>query len=162
MEIGGEMVVESSSSTSSVGEKRSPPQESTGGDSDDSGQPRKKRQQQLPIFDLNDETNGSLEEDVDDDQEESQPEVVEVELGAAAGESSSNTSTAAGSTVATPTVRQYVRSKMPRLRWTPDLHHSFVHAVEKLGGQDSMSFSPTNLKLTICFPSCDDTSSFCF
>ncbi|GAU39865.1 hypothetical protein TSUD_69130 [Trifolium subterraneum] len=25
---------------------------------------------------------------------------------------------------------------MPRLRWTPDLHHSFVHAVERLGGQE--------------------------
>ncbi|XP_057470578.1 uncharacterized protein LOC130759471 [Actinidia eriantha] len=25
---------------------------------------------------------------------------------------------------------------MPRLRWTPHLHHSFVHAIEKLGGQD--------------------------
>nr|QSD99761.1 MYB family transcription factor [Melilotus albus] len=33
-------------------------------------------------------------------------------------------------------VRQYVRSKMPRLRWTPDLHHSFMHAVERLGGQE--------------------------
>jgi len=35
------------------------------------------------------------------------------------------------------TVRQYVRSKMPRLRWTPELHHSFAHAVERLGGQES-------------------------
>ncbi|XP_004487568.1 uncharacterized protein [Cicer arietinum] len=34
------------------------------------------------------------------------------------------------------TVRQYVRSKMPRLRWTPDLHLAFVHAVERLGGQE--------------------------
>lgn len=34
-------------------------------------------------------------------------------------------------------VRPYVRSKMPRLRWTPDLHLRFVHAVERLGGQDS-------------------------
>ncbi|KAE8728762.1 putative transcription factor KAN4 [Hibiscus syriacus] len=34
------------------------------------------------------------------------------------------------------TVRQYVRSKLPRLRWTPDLHRSFVHAVERLGGQE--------------------------
>ncbi|KAG6396805.1 hypothetical protein SASPL_142962 [Salvia splendens] len=33
-------------------------------------------------------------------------------------------------------VRQYVRSKVPRLRWTPDLHHCFVHAVDRLGGQD--------------------------
>jgi len=35
-------------------------------------------------------------------------------------------------------VRQYNRSKVPRLRWTPDLHHCFVHAIHKLGGQDSM------------------------
>ncbi|CAK9158204.1 unnamed protein product [Ilex paraguariensis] len=32
-------------------------------------------------------------------------------------------------------VRQYVRSKVPRLRWTPDLHQCFVHAIERLGGQ---------------------------
>ncbi|KAB1210222.1 hypothetical protein CJ030_MR6G003913 [Morella rubra] len=36
----------------------------------------------------------------------------------------------------TARVRQYVRSKMPRLRWTPELHLSFVHAVERLGGQE--------------------------
>lgn len=41
-------------------------------------------------------------------------------------------------------VRQYVRSKMPRLRWTPDLHLSFVHAVKRLGGQESKS-NPTLL-----------------
>ena len=35
------------------------------------------------------------------------------------------------------TVRQYIRSKMPRLRWTPDLHLAFVNAVERLGGQES-------------------------
>ncbi|KAJ9543491.1 hypothetical protein OSB04_023198 [Centaurea solstitialis] len=33
-------------------------------------------------------------------------------------------------------VRQYVRSKMPRLRWTPELHLMFVRAVERLGGQE--------------------------
>lgn len=33
-------------------------------------------------------------------------------------------------------VRPYVRSKMPRLRWTPDLHLTFVQAVERLGGQE--------------------------
>lgn len=33
-------------------------------------------------------------------------------------------------------VRQYVRSKMPRLRWTPDLHLCFIHAVQRLGGPD--------------------------
>ncbi|XP_022142143.1 protein PHOSPHATE STARVATION RESPONSE 1-like isoform X2 [Momordica charantia] len=35
-----------------------------------------------------------------------------------------------------PMVRPYVRSKIPRLRWTPDLHRCFVHAVERLGGED--------------------------
>ncbi|KAI6685954.1 hypothetical protein NL676_031867 [Syzygium grande] len=34
------------------------------------------------------------------------------------------------------TVRQYVRSKVPRLRWTPELHQCFVHAIQRLGGQD--------------------------
>ncbi|KAM7263880.1 hypothetical protein ACFE04_001563 [Oxalis oulophora] len=34
------------------------------------------------------------------------------------------------------TVRPYVRSKMPRLRWTPDLHLHFVRAIERLGGQE--------------------------
>ncbi|KAK3021740.1 hypothetical protein RJ639_046086 [Escallonia herrerae] len=33
-------------------------------------------------------------------------------------------------------VRPYVRSKLPRLRWTHDLHQCFVHAVERLGGED--------------------------
>ncbi|XP_076922519.1 uncharacterized protein LOC143584322 [Bidens hawaiensis] len=32
------------------------------------------------------------------------------------------------------TVRQYIRSKVPRLRWTPDLHGCFVHAIQTLGG----------------------------
>ncbi|KAK3039681.1 hypothetical protein RJ639_027022 [Escallonia herrerae] len=33
-------------------------------------------------------------------------------------------------------VRPYIRSKLPRLRWTHDLHQCFVHAVERLGGED--------------------------
>lgn len=33
-------------------------------------------------------------------------------------------------------IRPYVRSKFPRLRWTPDLHLRFVHAVQRLGGQE--------------------------
>ncbi|KAK2644521.1 hypothetical protein Ddye_019716 [Dipteronia dyeriana] len=35
-----------------------------------------------------------------------------------------------------PDVRPYTRSKIPRLRWTPDLHSCFVHAVQLLGGED--------------------------
>ena len=34
-------------------------------------------------------------------------------------------------------VRQYVRSKVPRLRWTPELHRCFVHAIDSLGGHHS-------------------------
>ena len=34
-------------------------------------------------------------------------------------------------------VRQYVRSRLPRLRWTSDLHRCFVVAVERCGGQES-------------------------
>ncbi|KAK4371827.1 hypothetical protein RND71_007211 [Anisodus tanguticus] len=32
-------------------------------------------------------------------------------------------------------VRQYTRSKVPRLIWTPYLHQSFLLAIQKLGGQ---------------------------
>lgn len=46
-------------------------------------------------------------------------------------ESDKKASSASGS------VRPYVRSKNPRLRWTPELHLRFIHAVEKLGGQES-------------------------
>ncbi|KAL5070739.1 hypothetical protein RYX36_021626 [Vicia faba] len=31
-------------------------------------------------------------------------------------------------------VRQYIRSKVPRLRWTPELHRCFVNAIHTLGG----------------------------
>ncbi|XP_038684057.1 probable transcription factor KAN2 [Tripterygium wilfordii] len=47
------------------------------------------------------------------------------------GNSSSNTKERT-----TTAVRPYVRSKLPRLRWTRDLHLTFVRAIEKLGGQE--------------------------
>ncbi|KAF6168227.1 hypothetical protein GIB67_011612 [Kingdonia uniflora] len=34
------------------------------------------------------------------------------------------------------TIRSYYRSKTPRLRWTPDLHDHFLHAVHRLGGEE--------------------------
>lgn len=46
-------------------------------------------------------------------------------------------------------VRQYVRSKTSRLRWTPDLHLCFVHAVERLGGQESKSSTYINHKFVM-------------
>lgn len=126
---GGEKGVESSSSSCTVGKKRSP-EIRNGGHGENGSSPGKRRLQQ-PCFDLNGDPEG------EDDEEERQTEEVEVE--AVRGGSSSNTSTTAEDREESPTVRQYVRSKMPRLRWTPELHNSFVHAVEKLGGQDGMS-----------------------
>ncbi|CAL5053229.1 unnamed protein product [Urochloa decumbens] len=87
------------------------------------------------------------EEDDDDDEGGSTSEL------AGAGRSSSNSSSTnhnsgakdhdmnssskgEGSGERASTVRQYNRSKLPRLRWTPDLHMAFVHAVERLGGQE--------------------------
>lgn len=57
------------------------------------------------------------------------------------GSSSSNSTVEENDQKKTPVIRPYVRSKMPRLRWTPDLHLRFVHAVERLGGQDSEYFN---------------------
>jgi hypothetical protein len=92
---------------------------------------------------------GDEEEDDDDFEGGSTSEV------AGEGRSSSNSSTTnhnsrsnkdhdmnssskgEGSGERAPAVRQYNRSKLPRLRWTPDLHMAFVHAVERLGGQES-------------------------
>ncbi|KAJ4915784.1 putative Myb family transcription factor [Raphanus sativus] len=41
-------------------------------------------------------------------------------------------------------VRPYVRSPVPRLRWTPELHRNFVHAVDLLGGQYKESSSSSS------------------
>ncbi|KAL1544788.1 putative two-component response regulator ARR20 [Salvia divinorum] len=41
-----------------------------------------------------------------------------------------------GKKASSGSVRQYIRSKNPRLRWTPELHLCFVHAVERLGGEE--------------------------
>ncbi|XP_071713587.1 uncharacterized protein [Rutidosis leptorrhynchoides] len=69
-----------------------------------------------------------LEEDGDDENSTStsRPKV---------GPTSSN-STVEESDKKSNSVRPYVRSKNPRLRWTPELHLRFIHAVDKLGGQE--------------------------
>lgn len=93
----------------------------------DSRSPKKR-----PAIDLNAEA-GS---DGDDSTTEVAGE--EATAGTGGGSSSNNSTTGdAGERRSTSAVRQYNRSKMPRLRWTPDLHLSFVHAVERLGGQES-------------------------
>ncbi|CAI9273786.1 unnamed protein product [Lactuca saligna] len=82
--------------------------------------------------------------DMDDEGDESSQEVDHDSTG---GSGLKNGSTSSNSTVeetsdkkasgsVTGSVRPYVRSKNPRLRWTPDLHLRFVHAIERLGGQE--------------------------
>ncbi|KAJ7961189.1 MYB-like transcription factor family protein [Quillaja saponaria] len=71
-----------------------------------------------------------------DDQDECESyQQIEDESKATNGGSSSNISTVEENEKKQQ-VRPYVRSKLPRLRWTPDLHLRFVHAVQRLGGQD--------------------------
>ncbi|KAJ8647642.1 hypothetical protein MRB53_000665 [Persea americana] len=77
--------------------------------------------------------NPSDKDEEDDDEEE---EEEEEEKPRNRGSSSNSTVEENDKKAGSGSVRQYVRSKMPRLRWTPDLHLCFVHAVEKLGGQD--------------------------
>ncbi|XP_054803943.1 transcription factor NIGT1-like [Prosopis cineraria] len=87
-------------------------------------------------FDLNEEA--SIEDKYDETDhfhimaEEHDDEKAKDEEGA----SSDDRSTSREGNNERRSVRQYVRSKMPRLRWTPELHLSFVQAVERLGGQE--------------------------
>ncbi|KAL7612207.1 hypothetical protein Lser_V15G09036 [Lactuca serriola] len=87
------------------------------------------------------------QEDYDMDDDEGDESSQEVDHDSTGGSGLKNGSTSSNSTVeetsdkkasgsVTGSVRPYVRSKNPRLRWTPDLHLRFVHAIERLGGQE--------------------------
>ncbi|KAJ8549471.1 hypothetical protein K7X08_033178 [Anisodus acutangulus] len=73
--------------------------------------------------DLNEDNKGKSEEDA-------------IEVEDSSDKTTERNSSSDGHDVEKKNVRQYVRSKLPRLRWTPDLHRSFVHAIESLGGQE--------------------------
>lgn len=84
-----------------------------------------------------------IEQQEDDDDDESE----DVDHSFTGESRPKNGSTSSNSTVeeisdtnnkkASGSVRPYVRSKNPRLRWTPGLHLRFVQAIERLGGQES-------------------------
>lgn len=93
--------------------------------------------QKCSSFDLNEEASseeddfialGHEDDDADDDNEGIRKKVMTCTKNRMEGDNSKRRSR----------VRQYVRSKLPRLRWTPDLHLAFVYAVRRLGGQESM------------------------
>ncbi|WCJ19929.1 Homeodomain-like superfamily protein [Euphorbia peplus] len=82
-------------------------------------------------FGLNEYENEEEDDEQEDDEEEEDGALTRN------GESSSNCSFESEKKEGSNrSVRRYIRSKMPRLRWTPDLHLCFLHAVEKLGGQE--------------------------
>lgn len=97
----------------------------------------------MASIDLNSRMDG--EDDVDDDEVEVMSAADESEKTGGDGNSANNSSSFSGGEgnmngddqKKSSSVRPYVRSKIPRLRWTPDLHLSFVHAIERLGGQES-------------------------
>ncbi|XP_052200896.1 protein PHOSPHATE STARVATION RESPONSE 1-like [Diospyros lotus] len=85
--------------------------------------------QKFSSFDLNEEANS-------EDDDRSADETTDLRADDNTKASSTNNSSSGEGNERKSAVRPYVRSKMPRLRWTPDLHLSFVHAVERLGGQE--------------------------
>ncbi|TKY71848.1 putative Myb family transcription factor [Spatholobus suberectus] len=90
--------------------------------------------QKYSSFDLNEEL--ACSEDNSDTEEYYELTTKEYEKAKDESTSAKGSSTSRQGNEGRGTVRQYVRSKMPRLRWTPELHHSFVHAIERLGGQE--------------------------
>ncbi|KAK4351309.1 hypothetical protein RND71_030622 [Anisodus tanguticus] len=79
------------------------------------------------------------EEDGEEDEDDLETEENSKAKGTTGTSSSNSTVEENGKKTNSGSVRQYVRSKTPRLRWTPELHLRFIHAVQRLGGQDTLS-----------------------
>ena len=98
--------------------------------------------QKYSSFDLNEDANDNS----DNENHYANVNLVDHETGTfqnderralAQGNINSNAANISNSISSRAKVRPYVRSKLPRLRWTPQLHLSFLHAVELLGGVES-------------------------
>ncbi|PKA64455.1 Putative Myb family transcription factor [Apostasia shenzhenica] len=92
---------------------------------------RDKRLVEVEVVEITDD-----EEEKSEKRRRAEPELNEEEEDGDGRSSYNSGETAARSPPPPASVRNYVRSKVPRLRWTPELHLSFVRAVERLGGQD--------------------------
>lgn len=97
-------------------------------------------QDNISLIDLNEEASSNVDEEEETSANSKAPEIssVDGEKSSEGGNSDDNSTSAEGNE---KKVRQYNRSKLPRLRWTPDLHLSFVHAIERLGGQESKPYA---------------------
>ncbi|KAL3334369.1 hypothetical protein AABB24_030883 [Solanum stoloniferum] len=84
----------------------------------------------------NPENQIEFEEEEEEEEDDLETEENSKAQGTTRSSSSNSTVEENGKKTNSASVRQYVRSKTPRLRWTPELHLRFVHAVERLGGQD--------------------------
>ncbi|MCL7044339.1 hypothetical protein MKW94_009182 [Papaver nudicaule] len=104
--------------------------------------PRLSKKRSLsPCFDLNEDamSTDQMVNTVDQEEEDENNNSLTRENSLSSSNNNSEAAVETGSCsdrTTTTTVRQYVRSKMPRLRWTSDLHHSFIHCIERLGGQE--------------------------
>lgn len=94
-------------------------------------------QSPLWTLDLNEDSAGDKEEEEDTGGRKGGSFTTDQEVEGDQGNRSRSEGSCNDRGGSTTTVRQYVRSKMPRLSWTPDLHLAFVDAVKRLGGQES-------------------------
>ncbi|KAL0542745.1 hypothetical protein IC582_017822 [Cucumis melo] len=88
------------------------------------------------LFDLNEEASVEDDDEMTIEEIEQNEERKYENSSANNNENNSNNNNNNNNNGRRTAVRQYVRSKVPRLRWTPELHLNFVHAVQRLGGQE--------------------------
>ncbi|PRQ29172.1 putative transcription factor MYB-HB-like family [Rosa chinensis] len=96
--------------------------------------------QKCSCFDLNEEASDNSDNDISNanvNLADNELSTVRNDECRALAQGNINSNAATISNSSRVKVRPYVRSKLPRLRWTPQLHLSFLHALELLGGHES-------------------------
>ncbi|XP_024159492.1 myb family transcription factor MPH1 isoform X1 [Rosa chinensis] len=95
--------------------------------------------QKCSCFDLNEEASDNSDNDISNanvNLADNELSTVRNDECRALAQGNINSNAATISNSSRVKVRPYVRSKLPRLRWTPQLHLSFLHALELLGGHE--------------------------